>query len=118
MVGRDESYYYVYSCDLNQRVKIRIGSLEGNVPEKDFEELLNDPIAPFRREQLVLVSAEVYCNGTSVALPVNTTPIPGRNIVPKLQKTHVYMECTYRESLRCIRVIRFSELFRFNRIPK
>lgn len=34
MGGRDESYYYVYSCDLNQRVKIRIGSLEGNIPEK------------------------------------------------------------------------------------
>ena len=78
MGGRDESYYYVYSCDLNQRVKIRIGSLEGNVPEKDFEELLNDPIAPFRREQLVLISAEVYCDGVSVALPVHTQPIPGK----------------------------------------
>jgi hypothetical protein len=44
MVGRDESYYYVYSCDLDQRVKVRIGSLEGTIPEKDFEELLNDPI--------------------------------------------------------------------------
>ena len=78
MGGRDESYYYVYSCDLNQRVKIRIGSLEGNVPEKDFEELLNDPIAPFRREQLVLISAEVYSDGVSVALPVHTQPIPGK----------------------------------------
>ena len=42
----------------------------------DFEELLNDPVAPFRREQLVLISAEVFSNGESLALPVHTTAIP------------------------------------------
>ena len=48
------------SCDLNQRVKIRIGSLEGNIPEKDFQELLDDPIAPFRKEQLVLIGKFLF----------------------------------------------------------
>lgn len=32
--------------------------------------------APFRREQLVYISAEIYADGISVALPVHTSSIP------------------------------------------
>ena len=63
------------SCDLQQRVKLRIGSLQGKLPEKDFKTLLNDELQPFLTEQLVHVSLEVYDDGIALSLPVFTRPI-------------------------------------------
>ena len=77
--GKDH-YYYVHSCDLRQRVKLRIGSLQGKLPEADFKLLLRDELQPFLTEQLVHVSLEVYDDGIALSLPVFTRPISIQSI--------------------------------------
>lgn len=87
MMPKDDSYFhYVYSSDLRQRLKIRIGSLEGQIPEKSIEELLDDEISPFLNERYVYISVQLFSYGASFALPVFTQPIP----VPKRYSTSCY----------------------------
>ena len=47
----------------------------GKLPEKDFNLILNDELAPFRKEQLIYVSLEIYEDGESVTLPVFSHPV-------------------------------------------
>ena len=49
----------------------------GKLPEKDFNLILNDELAPFRKEQLIYVSLEIYDDGESVTLPVFSHPVSG-----------------------------------------
>ena len=39
--------------------------------------ILNDELAPFRKEQLIYVSLEIYEDGESVTLPVFSHPVSG-----------------------------------------
>ena len=55
----------------NSRSKLYLGKL----PEKDFNLILNDELAPFRKEQLIYVSLEIYEDGESVTLPVFSHPV-------------------------------------------
>ena len=56
---------------IDPRPKLYLGKL----PEKDFNLILNDELAPFRKEQLIYVSLEIYEDGESVTLPVFSHPV-------------------------------------------
>ena len=47
-----------------------IKNYQGKLPEKEFNLILNDELAPFRKEQLIYVSLEIFDDGESVTLPV------------------------------------------------
>lgn len=71
-------FRYVYSCSLDQRVQIKIGSLDGTPKKPNFKELFSDPLlshsglyedncAPF------LVKIQCYNNEKPFGLPVTTS---------------------------------------------
>lgn len=78
----DNIFRYVYSCSLEQRVQIKIGSLDGTPQKPDFKTLFANPLlshsglyseencAPF------LVKIQCYNNGKAFGLPVTTSYKP------------------------------------------
>jgi len=71
------SFHYIYSCDLDTNVSIKIGSLEGKLPRPDYEQIIQDPILRFAgRSQShcpdLMVTVVVIHEGISLHLPVST----------------------------------------------
>lgn len=75
------SFHYLYSCDLETNIKIKIGSLEGKLPRIDYEQMIENPILKFAgRAQSaspdLMVSVEVQGPGGRLHLPVFTAYKP------------------------------------------
>ena len=78
-IEETSNFHYIYSCDLDSNVKIKIGTLEGKLPRPDYEQVIQKPILRFAgRNQShwpdLLVSAVVRAGagGTQLHLPVTT----------------------------------------------
>ncbi|XP_059845497.1 phosphatidylinositol 3-kinase catalytic subunit type 3 [Hemitrygon akajei] len=77
-MGDTEKFYYVYSCDLDINVQLKIGSLEGKREQKSYKALLEDPLLKFSglyQETCsdLYVTGQVFAEGKPLALPVRTS---------------------------------------------
>ncbi|XP_025946460.1 phosphatidylinositol 3-kinase catalytic subunit type 3 isoform X4 [Apteryx rowi] len=77
-MGEAEKLYYVYSCDLDINVQLKIGSLEGKREQKSYKALLEDPMLKFSglyQETCsdLYVTCQVFAEGKPLALPVRTS---------------------------------------------
>ncbi|NXS51149.1 PK3C3 kinase, partial [Brachypteracias leptosomus] len=77
-MGETEKLYYVYSCDLDINVQLKIGSLEGKREQKSYKALLDDPMLKFSglyQETCsdLYVTCQVFAEGKPLALPVRTS---------------------------------------------
>ncbi|XP_041277986.1 phosphatidylinositol 3-kinase catalytic subunit type 3 isoform X2 [Onychostruthus taczanowskii] len=77
-MGETERLYYVYSCDLDINVQLKIGSLEGKREQKSYKALLEDPMLKFSglyQETCsdLYVTCQVFAEGKPLALPVRTS---------------------------------------------
>ncbi|CAG7821778.1 unnamed protein product, partial [Allacma fusca] len=77
-------YNTVHNCDLEHRVKIKVGSLEGRVKRPDYEKLLEEPLLKFsglcqtQNNFCAELKAEiqVFHNDEPISLPVSTSYKP------------------------------------------
>ena len=72
------NFHYIYSCDLQADVKIKIGTLEGKLPRIDNEQVIDKPILRFAGRNLskvpdLIVSVVIQCGDVPLHLPVNTS---------------------------------------------
>ncbi|XP_067888737.1 phosphatidylinositol 3-kinase catalytic subunit type 3 isoform X2 [Heterodontus francisci] len=77
-MGDTEKFCYVYSCDLDINVQLKIGSLEGKREQKSYKALLEDPLLKFSglyQETCsdLYVTGQVFAEGKPLALPVRTS---------------------------------------------
>ncbi|TNN72033.1 Phosphatidylinositol 3-kinase catalytic subunit type 3 [Liparis tanakae] len=73
-----DKFNYVYSCDLDINVQLKIGSLEGKREQKSYKGLLEDPMLRFSglyQENCsdLYVTCQVFAEGKPLALPVRTS---------------------------------------------
>uniref|UniRef100_A0A3P9H5Z3 Phosphatidylinositol 3-kinase catalytic subunit type 3 n=1 Tax=Oryzias latipes TaxID=8090 RepID=A0A3P9H5Z3_ORYLA len=73
-----DKFNYVYSCDLDINVQLKIGSLEGKREPKSYKALLEDPMLRFSglyQENCsdLYVTGQVFAEGKPLALPVCTS---------------------------------------------
>ncbi|CAI4231603.1 unnamed protein product [Auanema sp. JU1783] len=59
-----DSYCYVYSCELDAEVELKIC---------DFEGYYRDPLNPTRKLNQIFVQVELFCNQKPVGFPVSTS---------------------------------------------
>ncbi|KAL5005430.1 hypothetical protein ScPMuIL_018886 [Solemya velum] len=77
MADISERFCYVYSCDLDENVEIKIGTLEGQRERPGYKDLLEDPMLKFSGAYCegcsdLYVTCQVFDEGRPIALPVNT----------------------------------------------
>ncbi|XP_074851938.1 phosphatidylinositol 3-kinase catalytic subunit type 3 isoform X1 [Carettochelys insculpta] len=77
-MGEAEKFCYVYSCDLDINVQLKIGSLEGKREQKSYKAVLEDPMLKFSglyQENCsdLYVTCQVFAEGKPLALPVRTS---------------------------------------------
>uniref|UniRef100_UPI00358EFBFA phosphatidylinositol 3-kinase catalytic subunit type 3 isoform X2 n=1 Tax=Myxine glutinosa TaxID=7769 RepID=UPI00358EFBFA len=77
-MAESNKFVYVYSCDLDLNVQLKIGSLEGKREQRSFKELLEDPMLKFSglyQEGCsdLYVTCQVYGDGKSLGLPIRTS---------------------------------------------
>uniref|UniRef100_A0A3Q3JRV4 Phosphatidylinositol 3-kinase catalytic subunit type 3 n=1 Tax=Monopterus albus TaxID=43700 RepID=A0A3Q3JRV4_MONAL len=73
-----DKFNYVYSCDLDINVQLKIGSLEGKREQKSYKVLLEDPMLRFSGLYQdncsdLYVTCQVFAEGKPLALPVRTS---------------------------------------------
>ncbi|XP_071110359.1 phosphatidylinositol 3-kinase catalytic subunit type 3-like [Haliotis cracherodii] len=71
-------FCYVYSCDVDVNVEIKIGTLEGLRDRPSYKELLEDPMLKFSGAYQegcsdIYVTCQVCADGRPLALPVSTS---------------------------------------------
>nr|CAA87094.1 phosphatidylinositol 3-kinase [Homo sapiens] len=77
-MGEAEKFHYIYSCDLDINVQLKIGSLEGKREQKSYNAVLEDPMLKFSglyQETCsdLYVTCQVFAEGKPSALPVRTS---------------------------------------------
>nr|XP_056703985.1 phosphatidylinositol 3-kinase catalytic subunit type 3 [Euleptes europaea] len=77
-MGEPEKFCYVYSCDLDINVQLKIGSLEGKREQKSYKAVLENPMLRFSglyQETCsdLYVTCQVFAEGKPLALPVRTS---------------------------------------------
>ncbi|XP_006194592.1 phosphatidylinositol 3-kinase catalytic subunit type 3 [Camelus ferus] len=77
-MGEAEKFHYIYSCDLDINVQLKIGSLEGKREQKSYKAVLEDPMLRFSglyQETCsdLYVTCQVFAEGKPLALPVRTS---------------------------------------------
>lgn len=80
-MGEAEKFHYIYSCDLDINVQLKIGSLEGKREQKSYKAVLEDPMLKFSglyQETCsdLYVTCQVFAEGKPLALPVRTSYKP------------------------------------------
>ncbi|XP_025076652.1 phosphatidylinositol 3-kinase catalytic subunit type 3-like isoform X1 [Pomacea canaliculata] len=78
MVEASNRFNYVYSCELDINIEIKIGTLEGERERPSFTELIADPAKRFSGAHQdncsdLFVSCQVFSDGRAMALPVQTS---------------------------------------------
>lgn len=77
-MGEAEKFHYIYSCDLDINVQLKIGSLEGKREQKSYKAVLEDPMLKFSGLYQdtcsdLYVTCQVFAEGKPLALPVRTS---------------------------------------------
>ncbi|XP_032101154.1 phosphatidylinositol 3-kinase catalytic subunit type 3 [Sapajus apella] len=77
-MGEADKFHYIYSCDLDINVQLKIGSLEGKREQKSYKAVLEDPMLKFSglyQETCsdLYVTCQVFAEGKPLALPVRTS---------------------------------------------
>lgn len=72
-----DKFHYVYTCDLDVSLQVKIGTLEGKREKPSFHALVDDPMLKFSglyQEGCsdLYVSCQVYADNIPLALPVRT----------------------------------------------
>lgn len=72
------NFYYVYSCELDVNMQIKIGTLEGRRERPSHQALISDPMLKFsglyqKGCSELYVTCQVFANGQPLALPVRTS---------------------------------------------
>lgn len=80
-ITRTAKFNYVFSCDLNINLKIKIGTLEGKRLRPSYKELLEDPLLTFSGFYQggcsdLFVTCQLYSYGKQLALPMQTSYKP------------------------------------------
>lgn len=80
-MGDADKFFYIYSCDLELNVQLKIGSLEGKREQKSYKDLLDDPMLKFsglNQESCshLYVTSQVLGDGRPLALPTRTAYKP------------------------------------------
>ncbi|KAK2717345.1 phosphatidylinositol 3-kinase catalytic subunit type 3-like [Artemia franciscana] len=72
--------HYIYSCDLDLNVQIKIGSLQGKIESKKFHNVLDNPLSSYTDSEELCVVCQVWADNEPLALPVTTSykPLNGR----------------------------------------
>jgi len=69
-------FNYVHSCDLNENIQIKIGTLEGKRSQPSLKELVDDPLLKFsgvtHGSPGLYLRCQVFSEGVSLTLPVRT----------------------------------------------
>ncbi|VDI82973.1 phosphatidylinositol 3-kinase [Mytilus galloprovincialis] len=78
MTELTDRFNYVYSCDLDVNVQIKIGTLEGERQRPSYQELLNDPMLKFsgayqEGHSDLYVTCRIYSDGRPLSLAVSTS---------------------------------------------
>ncbi|ESP05458.1 hypothetical protein LOTGIDRAFT_181298 [Lottia gigantea] len=73
-----DRFCYVYSCDLDVNIEIKIGTLEGQRDRPNYKELLEDPMLKFSGAYQdscsdLFVTCQIYADGRPLSLPVSTS---------------------------------------------
>ncbi|KAK6179522.1 hypothetical protein SNE40_011856 [Patella caerulea] len=73
-----DRFCYVYSCDLDSNVEIKIGTLEGQRERPRYKELLDDPMLKFSGVYQdtcsdLYVTCQIFSDGRALGLPVSTS---------------------------------------------
>ena len=74
-------FHYAYSCDISSNLCIKIGSLEGNLPKPDFDQIILNPILRFAGRNYesrthypsLMVEAVVMLENEELHIPVRTS---------------------------------------------
>ena len=74
-------FHYAYSCDISSNLSIKIGSLEGNLPKPDFDQIILNPILRFAGRNYesrthypsLVVEAVVMLENEELHIPVRTS---------------------------------------------
>ncbi|XP_065092354.1 phosphatidylinositol 3-kinase catalytic subunit type 3-like isoform X2 [Ochlerotatus camptorhynchus] len=74
----NSTFPFIHSCDLNQKLQIKIGTLEGERQAQPYEKLLQQPILKFsglnsEKCPPLKVSVQIYDDGRRVGLPVTSS---------------------------------------------
>uniref|UniRef100_A0A6I8NIN6 Phosphatidylinositol 3-kinase catalytic subunit type 3 n=1 Tax=Ornithorhynchus anatinus TaxID=9258 RepID=A0A6I8NIN6_ORNAN len=77
-MGEPDKFCYIYSCELDSNVQLKIGSLEGKREQKSYKAVLEDPMLKFSglyQETCsdLYVTCQVFAEGKPLALPVRTS---------------------------------------------
>ena len=72
-----DRFNYVYSCDLDVNIQIKIGTLEGERQRPSYQDLINDPMLKFsgayqEGHSDLYVTCRIYSDGLPLSLAVST----------------------------------------------
>lgn len=73
-----EKFHYVYSSSLNQRIQIKIGTLEGRRQKPEYTKLIEDPLLKYSglyQEGCadLMVQCQIFDQDSPLALPISTS---------------------------------------------
>lgn len=73
-----DRFNYVYSCDLDVNIQIKIGTLEGERQRPSYQDLINDPMLKFsgvyqEGHSDLYVTCRIYSDGRPLSLAVSTS---------------------------------------------
>ncbi|XP_060525936.1 phosphatidylinositol 3-kinase catalytic subunit type 3 isoform X1 [Cylas formicarius] len=72
-----DKFFYLYSSDINSRIEIKIGTLEGKREKPSYDELLKDPLLRFSglcQDSCpdLMVECQIFDNNEPLSLPITT----------------------------------------------
>lgn len=78
MEAPEDTFFYVYSCDVDAKIQIKIGTLEGVTLKPDYENMLTDPMLKYSGlYQEVCADLVVFCqifsDGVPLTLPISSS---------------------------------------------
>lgn len=74
----NDTFKYVYNCDVNQKLQIKIGTLEGKQQLHSYDRLLHEPLLKFsglnsEKYPPLMVKVQLYNEGKPLGLAVTTS---------------------------------------------
>ncbi|XP_018917023.1 phosphatidylinositol 3-kinase catalytic subunit type 3 [Bemisia tabaci] len=77
MDNSSENFHYVYSCSLEAKIQIKVGTLEGVILKPEYDKMLADPMLKFSGlyQQScadLMVVCQVFSDGDPLSLPIST----------------------------------------------
>uniref|UniRef100_A0A8D8XPF3 Phosphatidylinositol 3-kinase catalytic subunit type 3 n=1 Tax=Cacopsylla melanoneura TaxID=428564 RepID=A0A8D8XPF3_9HEMI len=78
MEATEDTFYYVYSCDVDAKIKIKIGTLEGVTLKPDYEKMLSNPMLKYSglyQEACadLVVFCQIFSDSVPLSLPISSS---------------------------------------------